>query len=432
VFTELLPKNSILSFGKIRASYAQVGKDADAHVLNTRARAVATVTTGFLGSGDDWTSGIPTLKPEIQTQYELGTELRFFNGRLTLDYTYYQSETVNQISAPRLAQSTGYIFITLNGGSVTNKGMEFSITAKPIVKKDFEWETTLNLSGNRNRLGKFVDGVDIFYVTDAQNAGARVGSIPNGGYFSGLIANKYTREREQGPNDNTPGPEIPNGRYIITPTTGLYLPTTTNSEVVGNREPKMIGGFNNSITYKNLNFSFLLDLRYGGIVYNGTEYYLTGRGMSMRTLERDAVTFTGVVNKGTAGKPVYEEQTITYEAGKTYMINGAERSGKYMIQQYWTTYQSNAYHFMTETNWIRLRSISLSYNFKDLIKKQSIIKGLSATVTGSNLFLLTNYKGMDPEAALSGAGTGGSGSVGMEYCGVPATSGISFGLNLTF
>ncbi|MCL1973490.1 MAG: SusC/RagA family TonB-linked outer membrane protein, partial [Bacteroidetes bacterium] len=434
VFTELLPKNGILSFGKLRASWAQVGKDANPYSLTTYGRSIATLNGGILGTGDDWTSGSPNLKPEIFTSYELGAELRFFNGRLGIDYTYYDGKTTNQICAPRLAQSTGYIFITLNGGTVTKKGMELAITGRPVVTKDFEWETTLNLSGNRNRLGDFVRGAEILYVTDVQLGGARTGSIPNGGYFYGIIGNKYLREATDATDEpSILATEIPNSRPIIDPATGLYRRTTTTSAVAGNREPKMIGGFNNSLTYKNWNLSFLLDLRLGGDIYNGTEYYLVSRGLSPQTtVDRNSVTFSGVVNKGTSKAPVWEEQTITYQADQTYTIGGTARSGKYMIQQYWTTYLNNSRNFITETNWMRLRSISLSYNFKDILKKQNFVKGLSATVTGTNLWIWTNYKGMDPEVAVSGSGTGGSGSDGFDYCGVPATAGFSFGLNITF
>ena len=87
---------------------------------------------------------------------------------------------------------------------------------------------------------------------------------------------------------------------------------------------------------------------------------------------------------------------------------------------------------MTEVNWIRLRNVSLSYNFGRLLKKQNVIKGLTANITGNNLLLITNYKGMDPETASSGSGTGGSGSVGIDYCGVPAQASMSFGVNITF
>lgn len=422
VFTELLPKNNVLSFGKIRASWARVGKDADPYSLGFYTWPVATLNADKYGMGNSWTGGSFNLKPEIQDSYELGLEMRFFNGRLGFDYTYYSSKTKDQICSPRLAQSTGYIFLTLNGGSVTNKGMELSITGKPIVTKDFQWETTLNLSGNRGRLGDFIDGVDIFYVTDAQVGAAKAGSVPNGGYFLGLTGNKYiTAKANDGVEYN-----------VIDPSTGLYKDTQVQTNIVGNREPKMIGGFNNSFTYKNFNLSFLLDLRLGGDIYNGTEYELISKGLSAKTLERKSVSFIGAVNVGTDKAPVYEKQTITYEADKTYTIGKNTRSGKYMIQEYYKNYAKNAYNFITDTNWLRLRSISLSYDFKDLLKKQNVVKGLTATITGTNLFVLTNYKGMDPETSVSGSGTGGSGSSGIDYCGVPATAGMSFGINLTF
>ena len=201
---------------------------------------------------------------------------------------------------------------------------------------------------------------------------------------------------------------------------------------MGNREPKLIGGFNNSFSYKNFNLSFLFDIRLGGDIYNGTEYYLVTKGLSTKTINRESVSFTGVVNTGTTAKPAYETKTITYNANETYQVGNSTRSGKYMIQEYYKNYAKNAYNFITDTNWLRLRSISLSYDFKDLLKKQNIIKGLTATITGTNLFVWTNYKGMDPETCVSGSGTGGSDSAGIDYCGVPATAGMSFGINLTF
>jgi ferric enterobactin receptor len=420
VFSELIPKNDILSFGKLRASWAQVGKDADAYATNTYLWAPQTVSGSFVGTGNSWTGGSPNLKPEIQTSYEFGTELRFLKGRIILDYTYYKSETKNQLAAPRLAQSTGYIFLTLNSGSVKNEGMELSLTGTPIKHTNFDWEVTLNLSGNRGTLGKFLPGVGLFYVTDAQIGGVKAASVPNGGYFLGLTGDYWKRELD------ADGKEIPGGRYQVDEATGLYLNTKVQTNVIGNREPKMIGGLNNSFRYKNLNLSFLLDLRYGGAIFNGTEYYMTLNGMSKRTLDRQSVTVEGV--SSTTAQPV----SYTYTRGQTYTIKGASYSGDYMIQRYWSNYCDNAYNFLTKTNWIRLRSVSLSYDFTSMFKTKGFIKGLSASASASNLWVWTNYKGMDPEVSVSGSGTGGSGSMGIDYCGVPAFRSMTFGLNVTF
>ncbi len=416
VFTELLPQNDFLSFGKVRASWAKVGKDADPYVTNSYLWDVATVYGDKLGIGNNWTGGSLTLKPEIQTSYELGAELRFFKGRLILDYTYYKTKTKNQLCSPRLAQSTGYIFLTLNGGSVINEGMEFMISGKPIQTRDFTWESTLNFSFNNGTLGDFIDGVTTFYPTDAQIGTVKAGAVPNGGDFLGLTGNHWLQDE--------------NGMYIVDVATGVYDDANSSTDVIGNREPDLIGGWNNTFTYKNWSFSFLLDLRLGGHIYDGTSYSLVSKGLHKMTENRESVTLKNVVySDGTA--PAGNE--ITYKAGEMYTLpNGAVRSGEYMIQQYWSSYCSNSYNFMTKTNWLKLRSVSLSYDFSDLLKKQNIIKGLTATVTGTNLFTLTNYKGMDPEVCAAGSGTGGSGSVGLDYCGVPTTSSFSFGVNLTF
>ncbi|HEX7691434.1 MAG TPA: SusC/RagA family TonB-linked outer membrane protein, partial [Sediminibacterium sp.] len=193
VFTELMPRNSILSFGKVRASWAQVGKDANAYATLTYVNPPYTIGSYTL-VGNQWAAGNPILKPEIQESWEVGGEFRFLNGRIGLDYTYYHSQTKNQIAQPRLAQSGGFIFSSLNTGSVINEGMEIAITGKPVVSRDFSWDVTLNWSYNKGRLGAFLPGVAYFYPTDAQFGTVKAASIPNGGYFLGMTGQSYFRE----------------------------------------------------------------------------------------------------------------------------------------------------------------------------------------------------------------------------------------------
>ncbi len=419
VFTQLLHNNSFLSFGKIRGSWAQVGKDANPYATLTYVNSPITIAS-YTGIGNQYISGNPLLKPEIQKSWEIGGEFKFLDGRLGLDYTYYHSQTQNQIAQPRLSNASGYILVSINSGSVINKGMEIALTGRPIAKRDFSWDATLNFSYNVGRLGQFIPGVAYFYPTDAQFGTVKAASIPNGGYFLGMTGVKYLREVDKD------GNEIPNGRYQVDAKTGLYK-LNTNNPIVGNREPDFIAGFSNTLRYKNLSLSFLLDIRRGGDVYNGTEYSLVINGLSKRTLEnnRQSVTVTGVDSQ------TGEDFTQTYEADKSYVINGTTYSGKNMIQRYWSNYASNSLNFITSVNWLKLRSVSLTYDFSNLLKNQKVIKGLSATVTGTNLATWTNYKGMDPEVSAAG-GTGGSGSTGIDYLGVPATASGAFGINLTF
>jgi hypothetical protein len=225
---------------------------------------------------------------------------------------------------------------------------------------------------------------------------------------------------------NAKGIELPNGAYQVDPTTGLYKINTTNP-IVGNREPEFIGGFNNTFHYKKFMLSLLLDIRKGGDVYNGTEYALVANGLSKRTTlnDRQSVTVTGV-NSSTGAA-----FSQTYNAGQSYNISGTTFDGKYMIQQYWLNYAANSPNFITSVNWLKLRSVSLTYDFTGMLNNKKVIKDLSLTAAGTNIFTWTNYKGMDPEVSAAG-GTGGSGSTGIDYLGVPAVRSFTLGLNVTF
>ena len=420
VFTELLPKNDILSFGKVRASWAQVGKDADPYATLTYVESPI-IYGGYTGVGNVYTKGNSILKPEIQTAWEIGTELRFLNGRLGLDWTYYHSSTKNQIASPRLSNAGGYIMMSINSGSVINEGMEVSLTGKPFDGKDFKWESTLNFSYNKGRLGDFLDGVGMFYPTDAQFGSVKSASVPNGGKFMALVGTRFETEHD------ADGNEIKGGKYLIDPTTGLYKIHSGSNDVVGNREPKLIGGWNNTFTYKNLSLSFLLDFRIGGDVFNGTEQFMVSNGLSKLTTlnNRQSVTVEGI--NATTGEPY----SATYEAGKTYTFGTTTYSGEAMIQNYWSNYADNSYNFIQSVNWLKLRSLSLSYDFTSLLPSHNIIKRLSANITGQNLLTWTNYKGMDPEVCTAG-GTGGSGATGIDYCSVPSVRTVTFGVNITF
>ena len=418
-FTSLLPRNTILSFGKLRGSWAQVGKDANPYVTLTYENPPITIG-GFNGVGNQYTSGNPFLKPEIQNSWEVGGELRFLNGRVGVDYTYYHSQTKNQIAQPRLSNASGYILQTINSGSVFNKGMEIALTGKPIVEKDFSWDATINFSYNRGRLGTFLPGVAYFYPTDAQFGTIKAASVPNGGYFLGLTGTHFYHQTD------AKGVEMPNGPYQVDPTTGLYKVNTTTPQV-WNREPSFIGGFENTFRYKKWQLAVLLDIRKGGAVYNGTEYALIENGLSKRTLlnDRQSVTVTGVNSQ--TGAPF----TQTYSAGQTYPIGTTTVDGKNMIEQYWQNYANNSSNLIQSVNWVKLRSASLTYDFTGMLHNQKVVKGLALTAVGTNLFTWTNYKGMDPEVS-AGGGTGGSGSQGIDYLGVPAVATFTLGLNVTF
>jgi outer membrane receptor protein involved in Fe transport len=411
VFTELfneLPE--WLSFGKLRGSWARVGKDTSPYDLETSLWPSQEFLGGLSGVSNYWQSGNPALKPEITESTELGLEMRFFNNRLRFDFAYYTNNSYNQIMSPRLSNATGYILRKVNAGDVYNKGMELSIGGTPIQTKNWTWETTLNISGNRGTVKNLLQGVEILYVTDVQVGNAKAASFPNGNFMA--ISGSEWKRNEEG--------------QVVLDKNGLPTLGTNSNLEIGNREPKFQGGWNNTITYKDLSLSFLWDFRVGGHVYNGTQYAMTIAGTSKFSENRDRIEVSGVDTNG-------QFVTNVFEAGKTYTYNGKETSGETIIANYYQSiYPNESRNFMTDVKALRLRSLSLSYNLpKAWLVKTGFIKRASITAAANNLLLFTNYNG-DPEVAAAGSGAVGSSSVGIDYCGVPSTGSFSFGINLTF
>ncbi len=414
-FTELMgeARPEWLTFGKVRASWAKVGKDTGAYETATYMWPVGTYLNGAVGLGNTWTRGNPNLKPEMSRSTEVGLELRFLQNRLKFDICYYYNKSYNQILSPRGPQSTGYIFCSINAGTVYNKGLEISLSGTPIKTKEFTWETGINVAGNRGTMEDLPDGMDIMYVTDVQYGGAQAASF-SGGAFMGISGGKWAR------NDD--------GELILD---SNGMPTQDTSETtfqVGNREAKFTGGWNNTFTYKNFTLNMLWEFRVGGDVFNGTKYAMTQTGVSEFSgdVRNQALTISGVDADGNA-------VTNTWEPDKVYTFNGNQMLGYNIIKNYYTgAYNYETRNWITEVNSLRLRSITLSYDLpKELLAKTKVIKRASISASANNLLLFTNYDG-DPEVAASGSGVGGSSSVGFDYCGTPATQSFSIGVNLTF
>ncbi|HQB23842.1 MAG TPA: TonB-dependent receptor, partial [Bacteroidales bacterium] len=317
VFTEPLQKagilsNDIFNFGKIRVSWAKVGKDTGAYETNTALWPVGTYLGGKVGVGNSWIRGNPYLRPEMTKSTEVGIELSFFHNRLHIDYAYYTNDSYNQILSPRGPQSTGYIFCSINAGNVYNKGMELSISGTPIERKNFTWAMGLNMAGNRGTLDGLPEGMDVMYVTDVQYAGAQAASF-NGGNFMAIAGTEWKRNE--------------NGQLILDKN-GMPTYTTSLSQV-GNREATFSGGFNNTLTWKNFSFNMLWEFRMGGDVINGTRYAMDVAGVSKFSgdARNETLTVSGVDANGNA-------VSNSWNINNTYIFNGVETSGYNIIQSY--------------------------------------------------------------------------------------------------
>ena len=393
VFTELLNINqSVLSFGKLRATWAQVGKDAPPHKLASSLEANAQLgggfAFGFFGNNDQ-------LKPERTTSFEIGTDLRFLKGRLGLDMTYYSITSEDQIIQPRVSNGSGYIFQLINGGTIENKGYEMVVNANPVKNDNFIWDLTLNWSKNDSELTFLPEGIDLFVQSDAIS----VFGLAQGASF--LDGPFFNLEGSQWLTDD-------NGQLVIDD--AGYPTIDRNQNLMANRQPDWIGGITNTFTYKSLSLSFLLDFRKGGDVFNGTEYELVRSGLSPRTLARGSTfTFEGVTQDGSANT-----QAVVLDEN-----------------YYQNIYASHAPNFIEDGSWARLRYLSLTYQMPTRLVDNTPFTNVSFNITGKNLWLSTKYSGFDPEVSSGGAGVRGTGSMGIDYAGVPATRGVSIGLNLT-
>lgn len=400
VFSELLPAETrnVLSFGKLRAAYTQVGKDAPAHRLFPYLTAYQGPGGGFVNYH---TAGNPNLKPERTYSKEIGLEMKFFNGRLGFDATYYDQLTVDQIISARITPTTGYIIQTFNGGDISNKGFEIMLTGEPIKTKDFLWDVTFNFSQSKSTLEELPGFVSEYPVAQSQVMGtAAMGSSLRGESLFGVMGYAYER--------------TPEGKLLIG--ADGYPVRSANKSYLGNRQADFIGGITNTFKYKGLMLSFLVDGSFGGDIMNATRYGMISSG-THRSLEeyRDkAYVFDGVVK----------------QSDGTYVQNTQEvRLDQKFFQ---TNYVTVGENFIEDVNWVRLRYVSLTYDLPKNLVKRIGMKGLSVNVTGRNLLVATNYSGGDPEVNSTGSNTPGVGTMGIDYYPVPLTKGVTLGLSATF
>src|SRR5690606_10780995 len=222
VFSELTKDVTWLNYGKLRASWAKVGKDASPYLTATTLWPSREFIGGLVGTGNFWNRGNPGLRPETTTSFEVGAELRFLNNRLGIDYTYYTNNSYDQIVSQRMGQTTGYILVSVNAGDIYNKGMELALTGKPVVTSNFTWDATLNMAKNRGTLDNLIKGNEILYVTDVQVGNAKAASF-NGGDFMAISGSRWTR--------------TPDGKVVLDSNTGMPISDNSTTYQIGNREP---------------------------------------------------------------------------------------------------------------------------------------------------------------------------------------------------
>lgn len=391
----------IFTSGKLRAAYAQVGKDARPYAYTPSLENKLTTGGGY---GYGFTGPNPGLKPEFATSYEFGTELSFFKDRLGLDVTVYRKETTDQIvNDIRSSYATGFILLNLNGGSTRNEGLEISLSGTPIKNKNFSWNVLANFESANGKVLALPNSLPESYVSDTWLYGnVRNGNMP-GKSTRSLTGFFYLRNND--------------GELLINPASGLPIRSASFIDVGYDRQPDFTVGLSNSFSYKNFSLSFLIDFRKGGDVLNATQHYLTTLGLSTMTLDRyKPLVVQGVLRDG-------NENTASPTPNAIAVIPAYDNT-------YYTS-MSEELFIEKDINWVRLRDVTFRYVLpKKLISKQSFFKSASVFVTGTDLFLITNYTGLDPVVNGNSAAVGGSGASGIDYGNFPIPQGINFGVSI--
>ncbi|MFC5044212.1 SusC/RagA family TonB-linked outer membrane protein [Aquimarina hainanensis] len=422
VFSEFLPENDILTLGKLRASWAQVGAPPPFAYLTTSSFQVNSIGDGW-GNNINFPIGGQTgfqldnilgnsgLTPEVSETIELGTDLRFLNDRFGIDFTYYNRKTTDAVLNASLPSSTGHSNVWMNAGKLTTTGVEIVVDGTPVNTDNFSWNTQFNFTKSESIVDELAPGLERLFLAGFTSAGTYlVAGNPYGAIFGGA----YLREESGGANDD--GLNIPGGQVVINNDSSSseygYQAVDPTQRAIGDPNPDFILGWKNSFRWKRLNFSFLLDWRQGGDLWNGTAWALSFFGRSELTAQtrQEAPTpIQGVLPDGSANTtPVVRDQSYWQSS-----VGGFGAVGEQFVQ---------------DGGWVRLREVGLSYSFPEKMFGGKFIKGGSVGVTGRNLWFTTEYEGIDPETSLTGTGNG----QGFDYFNMPSTKSVIFKLSLKF
>ena len=393
---------NILSEGKFRASIAQVGRDASPYRVYPSLEYKEVV-----GGGYAYGNYGPNLNlvPEMATSYEFGTELSFFKDRLSLDFTYYRKQTDDQIvGGIRSSYGTGFILAQLNGGTTRNWGYEVMLSGKPIVKNNFSWNVIGNFALQRSLLVKLPNDLPETYNSDTWLYGnIRGASVP--GLPITSLTGKYPLRNNK-------------GDLLINPSNGLVILSDDFVPNGSDRWPDWTFGLTNKFSYKNFNLSFLLDFRKGGDVMNATQHYLTIRGLAMNTLDRERPRMLkGVLRDGleNTSNPTPNNITIIPYLADSYYITGTPEEP--FIEK--------------NVNYIRMRDLTLSYALPSkFLARTGFLRSASVFTTITDLFIITNYTGLDPVTNGNTAAVSGAGGMGIDYGNFSIPTGFNFGFRI--
>ncbi|MBR4980814.1 MAG: SusC/RagA family TonB-linked outer membrane protein, partial [Bacteroidales bacterium] len=408
IATELpfLKNNDYLSYLKLRASFAEVGKDATPNAIYPALESTDNIGGGFKYG---YTGPNPTLKPEMNDETEIGFEARLFNDRVNMDFSYYWRKCKNQyVTDFRLSYATGFVLNNMNVGTFKTWGWEFHIDGDIIRNSSgWRWNVGLNLDHNDSKVTYLPENVSEYYNPYTWILNGIRNGVKKGYPIYAMTGYDYER------NDK--------GQVLISATTGLPL-TKSEWVYIGDRNPKLKYGITSSVSWKNFRFSMLLDGRFGASIVNGTKYNMMVNGTSKESVElrqTGKYIFNGVLKDGNenTANPTPNNIIVDYSIMPSYFA-GADIS--------W---------FEKHVNYLRLKECRFQYTVpKSWLQNatHNLLSAASVWVSANDLFTITNYSGIDPVGNANSAALGGTGGFGMDWWGTPTPRSISVGINLTF
>lgn len=424
-------RSKAVNYLKIRGGWSQVGADANPYQLAT----VFTSETAFNGNPLQSSSTIgmnPNLKPEKTSSIEAGFEAAFWDNRLYLDFTYYKTDSRNQILKLATTAASGYTSQVRNAGHIRNRGYEIQLGAVPIqTSKGFRWNLDLNYGANSSKVVK-LDDEGLITSYQLYSSGIQILASVSEAYGT-LFGTSYVRDA--------------NGNVVVD-ANGLPKISTTN-KTLGKFTPDWTGGISNTFSYRSLSLSFLIDASVGGSIFSNTNktgkytgvlantlsgrdaehgglwYYTDAMGNNVRLSESPSYS---VSSDGLYYAQVNGQSTRVYQDG--IMVEGVTESGSkneevVSAEKYYHRIYSIAEANVYDASYVKLREVALSYRLPRLWTQKLHLQEASVTLTGRNLW--TIYKSVpniDPESALT---TGNA--QGVEAYSLPTTR--SFGVNLS-
>jgi len=400
IFTDALNlSSSFLTSGKLRAGWTRVGNDAPAYSLITTYLPDQPFNSNpsFTFSN---TINNPNLKPESTTSWEVGTELGFLDDRVNLDLAYYRKTTTDEILAVPISPTTGYTRQFLNAGTIQNRGVELQARLIPIQKQNFQWDMTVNFGHNRSTVTELFGDTKTLVLGSywGVNVEARKGEP-----YGALFGSAYERVTDE---------SSPYFGQIVVDEDGLPIPAAAR-KVLGNYQPDWVGGINNHLRFRNVDFSFLLDTHQGGELFSTTNLWGTYTGVLKSTLQGREIDWD---NPGVVAKGVVQNADGSYSPNTTHVLS------EYYFEN---TYFINEAHVYDATFW-KLREVSLAYSLPRNTARRMGVSGLTISAIGRNLWLHSKAPNIDPESAFDASNV-----QGLEGEQLPTPRSIGFTVSVT-